>query len=142
MLSWKNFVLSFPTNKNDRIPLFLLPDVVNLYKVRLTIWNTKCLRYWVAKIKGLENQSLWVEHILFREFPLKSFYTFHYKGSLQGYPQRMRLYRRLYGIYIYTTGCLPATIFSILNYCKKPLKDCIYYVMFFLDQICTSKKNK
>ena len=47
--------------------LYLKPDGVNLlyFKLRLfdlktlIVCNIKGLRYWVAKIQGLENQSLW-----------------------------------------------------------------------------------
>ena len=63
----------FAMNSNFLISISLQPDGVNLRYVNLRlidltefiVWNISGLRHWVAKIKGLENQSMWQKLIFF-----------------------------------------------------------------------------
>ena len=55
------------TNSDFLVPISSDSDVVNLCNFKqwlvldqkILVWNIKGLRYWVPKILGLENQSLW-----------------------------------------------------------------------------------
>jgi len=57
----------FATNPNFLIPIYLQPNYVNLWYFKLwlfditevIVWNIYGLQYWVVKILGFKNQSLW-----------------------------------------------------------------------------------
>ena len=65
----------FAMNSNFLISISLQPDGVNLRYVNLRlidltefiVWNISGLRHWVAKIKGLENQSMWQKLIFLHQ---------------------------------------------------------------------------